>query len=56
MSKIDAARKRLSDRRGDVIRQEKLLDEAIRRRDEAEEALYAAEEADTNPKCCGVCP
>lgn len=56
MSKIDAARKRLSRRNTGVIEAEKALDEAIRLREQAEQALYAAEEADTKPECCAVCP
>lgn len=45
-STLDAARERLSSARSAVIRAEEVLDEALRRRDEAEEALYRAEEQD----------
>lgn len=46
MSALDIARERLSAARSAVIRAEAGLDNAIRRRDEAEEALYRAEEED----------
>lgn len=46
MSALDAARERLAAARSAVIRAEEALTNAIRRRDEAEEALYRAEEAD----------
>jgi len=45
-STLDAARVRLSSARSAVIRAEEALDNAIRRRDEAEEALYRAEAED----------
>lgn len=43
---LDAARNRLAAARSAVIRAEDSLANAIRRRDEAEEALYRAEEQD----------
>ncbi|MDR6867647.1 hypothetical protein J2Y69_002251 [Microbacterium resistens] len=43
---VDTARYRLSAARSAVIRAEGELAAAIRRRDEAEEALYRAEEED----------
>ena len=46
MTTIDAARDRLSAARSAVIRAEEALSNAIRRRDEAEEALYRVEEND----------
>ncbi|MEW2459849.1 hypothetical protein [Microbacterium sp. K41] len=46
MSTIDTARDRLSAARSAVIRAEEALSNAIRRRDDAEEALYRAEEQD----------
>ena len=46
MSKLDIARERLAAARRGVILAEESLDAAVRRRDEAEEALYRAEEDD----------
>ncbi|WP_187250425.1 hypothetical protein [Microbacterium sp. 4-7] len=43
---VDSARNRLAAARTAVIRAEEALTAAIRRRDEAEEALYRAEEED----------
>lgn len=46
MTAIDTARERLSAARSAVIRAEEALTNAIRRRDEAEQALYRVEEED----------
>lgn len=46
MSALDAARERLAAARSAVIRAEAGLDSAIRRREQAKEALYRAEDED----------